>query len=79
MTRALVLLAAAILLFAAFLVAHVAAIWVTACCEVRSLMPMSTTPSPAIWTSPPSMVALPQLRSGSPHQTVDPAKSGWNS
>ncbi|MCB9625499.1 MAG: hypothetical protein H6723_19445 [Sandaracinus sp.] len=48
MTKALVLLAAAILLFAAFLVAHVAAIWVTVRSDVEprwkwlSLVPVLT-------------------------------------
>ena len=30
-------------------------------------------------TSPPSMVAAPHSSSGSPHQIVEPVKSGWNS
>ena len=58
---------------------RVAATWVMACREVRSLIPISTTPLPGTSTSPPSMVAMPQDNSGSPHHTVDPTKSGWNS
>ncbi len=49
-----------------------AATWVMACREVRSLMPISTTPLPTGMMSPPSNVAWPQSRSGSPHQTVEP-------
>ena len=56
-----------------------AATWVMAWREVRSLMPISTTPLPTGMMSPPSKVASPQVFSGSPHHTVDPAKSGWNS
>ncbi len=56
-----------------------AATWVIACRDVRSLIPMSTTPLPTGMTSPPSKVAWPQSRSGSPHQIVEPVKSGWNS
>ncbi len=46
---------------------------------VRSPMPTSTAPSPITRTSPPSMVAIPHDSSGSPHHTVEPTKSGWNS
>ena len=46
--------------------------------DVLSLMPMMTTPLPGTRTSPPSMVAIPHTRSGSPHQTVLPVYSGWN-
>ena len=56
-----------------------AATWVMAWREVRSLMPISTTPLPTGMMSPPSKVAWPQSCSGSPHQTVEPTKSGWNS
>jgi hypothetical protein len=58
---------------------NAAATWLMACRELRSLMPMSTTPLPAGITSPPSSVASPQSSSGSPHQTLMPAsaKSGW--
>ena len=55
------------------------ATWVIAWREVRSLMPISTTPFPGINTSPPSKVDSPNDSSGSPHQTVEPTKSGWNS
>ena len=55
-----------------------AATWVIAWREVRSLMPISTTPLPTGMMSPPSNVAWPQSCSGSPHQTVEPTKSGWN-
>ncbi len=53
------------------------ATWVIAWREVRSLMPMRTTPLPTGMMSPPSKVACPQSRSGSPHHTVEPLKSGW--
>ena len=56
-----------------------AATWVIACRDVRSLIPISTTPLPTGMMSPPSNVACAQLFSGSPHQTVEPTKSGWNS
>ena len=49
-----------------------AATWVIACRDVRSLIPISTTPLPGTSTSPPSMVACPQYFSGSPHHTVEP-------
>ena len=55
------------------------ATWVIACREVRSLMPISTTPLPTGMMSPPSKVACPHSFSGSPHHTVEPTKSGWNS
>ena len=56
----------------------VAASCVIACREVRSLIPMRTTPLPTGMTSPPSSVASPHSCSGSPHQTWASAKSGWN-
>ncbi len=57
----------------------VAASWLMAWREVRSLMPMSTLPLPMGMTSPPSSVARPWSCVGSPHQTLTlPAKSGWN-
>ena len=52
---------------------------VIACRDVRSLMPTSTVPLPTGITSPPSSVARWWSVSGSPHQTVEPTKSGWNS
>ena len=56
-----------------------AATWVMAWRELRSLMPIRTTPLPIGITSPPSSVASPQSSSGSPHHTLTaPAKSGWN-
>jgi hypothetical protein len=55
-----------------------AATWVMAWREVRSLMPISTTRLPTGMMSPPSKVASPQSRSGSPHHTVAPTKSGRN-
>ena len=42
----------------------------TACGEVRSPMPTSTTPLPMGITSPPSSVARPWWWSGSPHHSV---------
>ena len=57
----------------------VAASWLMACRDVRSLMPISTLPLPIGITSPPSSVAMPWSCKGSPHQTLTlPAKSGWN-
>ena len=55
-----------------------AATWVMAWRDVRSLMPISTTPLPTGMMSPPSKVASPHSCSGSPHHTVEPTKSGWN-
>ena len=45
---------------------------VIACRDVRSLIPISTTPLPTGMMSPPSNVARPQSSSGSPHQIVEP-------
>ena len=57
----------------------VAASWLIAWRDVRSLMPISTLPLPIGITSPPSSVARPWSLVGSPHQTLTlPAKSGWN-
>jgi hypothetical protein len=48
--------------------------------EVRSLMPIRTTPSAIGITSPPSPVASPWSRVGSLDQNFTrPATSGWNS
>ena len=58
---------------------NAAATWVIAWREVRSLIPISTTPLPTGMMSPPSKVACPHSFSGSPHHTVEPTKSGWNS
>ena len=64
---------------AAFFLNSVAASWLIAWRDVRSLMPISTTPLPIGITSPPSSVASPWSWVGSPHQTLTlPAKSGWN-
>ena len=52
------------------------ATWVIACREVRSLIPISTTPLPTGMMSPPSNVAWPQSCSGSPHQTFDADEVG---
>ena len=52
---------------------NVAATWVMACREVRSLIPMITTPFPGTSTSPPSMVAMPHDLFGiaPPHPRAD--------
>jgi hypothetical protein len=54
-----------------------AANWVIACREVRSLIPTATAPLPIGITSPPSRVAVPHSRSGSPHQMRAPENCGW--
>ena len=65
--------------FGCTLANSVAASWLIACRDVRSLMPIRTLPLPIGMTSPPSSVARPQSWVGSPHQTFTlPAKSGWN-
>ena len=72
-------IAATITRSAAPLANSVAASWLMAWREVRSLMPISTMPLPMGMTSPPSSVARPWSAVGSPHQTLTlPAKSGWN-
>ena len=57
-----------------------AASWLMPWREVRSLIPMRTTPLPTGMTSPPSTVAPPKFWSGSPHHTLTfaLAKLGWN-